>query len=81
MQVMGTSRRSVDSDEVTQAFAVLTPQDMRVGSHSFRQISFVTPVAAGRDLPVKPDVDGVLPTSLFRSVFFSYADHIAILQP
>jgi predicted aspartyl protease len=81
MQIMGTSRRGVDSNEVTQAFAVLTPQDMRVGSHSFRQISFVTPVAAGTDLPVKPDVDGVLPTSLFRSVFFSYADHFAVLQP
>jgi hypothetical protein len=80
-QVVGTSRRGVEFNEVTQAFAVLTPQDMRVGSHSFRQISFITPVAAGTDLPVKPDVDGVLPTSLFRSVFFSYADHFAVLQP
>lgn len=79
MQILGASRRGVD--EVTQAFAVLTPQDMRVGSHSLRQISFVTPVAAGTDLPVKPDVDGVLPTSLFRSVFISYADHFAILEP
>jgi hypothetical protein len=80
-QIMGTSRRGVESNEITQAFAVLTPQDMRVGSHSFHQISFVTPAAAGTDLPVKPDVDGVLPTALFRSVFISYADHFAVLEP
>jgi hypothetical protein len=54
---------------------------MRVGTHSFHQISFVTRVAAGKDIPVKPDVDGVLPTALFRSVFISCADHFVVLQP
>jgi hypothetical protein len=68
-------------DEVTQAFAVLMPQDMQVGGHSFRQVSFVTPVATGKEIPVKPDVDGVLPTILFRSAFISYGDGFAVLQP
>jgi hypothetical protein len=81
VQVVAASQRHRTADEVSQAFAVLTPQDMRVGTHSFHQISFVTPVAAGKDIPVKPDVDGVLPTALFRSAFISYADHFAVLQP
>jgi hypothetical protein len=72
-------RRQVD--EVAQAFAVLMPQDLRVGGHFFRQISFVTPVAAGKEIPVKPDVDGVLPTALFRRAFISYADRFAVLEP
>jgi hypothetical protein len=79
VQTIGTSQRR--RDEITQAFAVLAPQDVRVGTHSLRQISFVTPVAAGKEIPVKPAVDGVLPTILFRSAFISYADHFAVLQP
>jgi hypothetical protein len=81
VQTVGTPQRHRDADEVSQAFAVLAPQDFQVGSHAFRQISFVTPVGAGKDIPVKPDVDGVLPTALFRSAFISHADHFTILQP
>jgi hypothetical protein len=81
LQAVGATRGHGDADEVTQAFAVLMPQDVKVGRHWFRQISFVTPVASGREIPVKPDVDGVLPTILFRSAFISYADRFAVLEP
>jgi hypothetical protein len=37
-------------------------------------------VAAGKDIPVNPDVDGLLPTILFRSVFISYADRFAVIE-
>ena len=80
LQLIGRSERHSAAEEVVQAFAVLPPQDIRVGPHSLRQISFVTPVGAGKDIPVKPDVDGVLPTALFRSVFLSYSDQFAVLQ-
>jgi len=73
--------RRHQGDEVVQGLAVLPPLDMKVGARYLLQISFVTPVAAGKEIPVKPDVDGVLPTSLFRNVFISYADHFAILEP
>ena len=73
--------RRHQADEVVQGFAVLLPLDMEVGACSLHQISFVTPVSVGKEIPVKPDVDGVLPTSLFRNVFISYADHFAILEP
>ena len=81
VQTAGAAGRRGDAEEITQAFAVLMPQDMRVGGHFLREVSFVTPVAAGKEIPVKPDVDGVLPTALFRSVFISYADHVAVLEP
>jgi hypothetical protein len=73
--------RRHQADEVVQGLAVLPPLDMKVGAWYLHQISFVTPVAAGKEIPVTPDVDGVLPTSLFRNVFISYADHFAILEP
>ena len=73
--------RRHQADEVVQGLAVLPPLDMKVGASSLHQISFVTPVAAGKEIPVKPDIDGLLPTSLFRSAFISYADHFAILEP
>jgi hypothetical protein len=79
VQTIGNAQRHRDHDEVTQAFAVLMPQDMRVGAHSFRQISFVTVIGAGKDIPVKPDIDGVLPTILFRRALISYADRFAVL--
>ena len=73
--------RRHQAEEVIQGFAVLPPLDMKVGTCSMHQISFVTPVAAGKEIPVKRDFDGVLPTSLFRKVFISYADHFAVLEP
>jgi Aspartyl protease len=80
VQTMATSQHRRDADEVSLAFAVLMPQDIQVAAHSFRQISFVTPLDPGKDIPVKPDVDGLLPTSLFRSVFISYTNRFAILE-
>ncbi len=81
VQTVGPARGRGDAQEVTQAFAVLMPQDVKVGGHFFRQVSFVTPVAPGKEIPVKPDVDGVLPTILFRSVFLSYADRFVVIEP
>jgi len=81
VKTFGGKQGRRQADEVAQAFAVLMPQDMRVGGHFFRQVSFVTPVATGKEIPVKPDVDGVLPTALFRTAFISYADRFAVLEP
>ncbi len=81
VQNLGTAERSRNRDEAGQGFAVLAPQDIRIGTHLFQQISFVTPIAAGREIPVKPDVDGLLPTILFRRAFVSYTDQFAILEP
>jgi hypothetical protein len=81
IKTLGTTQEHRKEDEVSQPFAMLMPQDVRVGGHFFRQITFVTPLSTGKEIPVKPDVDGVLPTALFRSAFISYAGRFAVLEP
>jgi hypothetical protein len=68
------------TDGIVHAYAVLPPQDIRVGLQSLRQVSFVAPTAAGKDIP-STEIDGVLPTALFQRVFISSADHFAVLEP
>ena len=58
----------------------LPPQDIQVGLHSLKQISFVAPATAGKNIP-DAEIDGVLPTALFRRAFISYADRFAVLEP
>jgi hypothetical protein len=38
------------------------------------------PLAAGKDIPGS-EIDGVLPTALFRSAFISFSDRFAVLKP
>jgi hypothetical protein len=73
------SLRNRSADGVERAFTVLPPQDMQIGILAFRQISFVTLAGIGKDVP-KVEVDGLLPTLLFRRVFISYADHFVVLE-
>lgn len=68
-------------DGLVLAFAALQLQDIQVGPHSLQRISFITPVSSGKNDLMKPDVDGVLPTALFRRTFISYADHFVVLAP
>ena len=65
-------------DGAERAFAVLPPQDMQIGTLTFHRISFVTPVTR-KDIP-KLEVDGLLPTAIFRCVYISYADHFVVLE-
>lgn len=68
-------------DGLVSAFAALQLQDIQVGPHSLQRISFVTPVSNGKNALRKPDVDGVLPTALFRRTFISFRDHFVVLTP
>ena len=72
--------RNRSADGVERAFTVLPPQDMQIGMLTFRQISFVTLADTGKDLP-KVEVDGLLPTVLFRRAYISYADRFVVLDP
>jgi len=63
-----------------QAFAVLPPQDMRIGTHTMSHISFVKPASVGQDIPMREE-DGVLPTVLFQRVFICAADHYVVFDP
>ena len=75
-----TTLHSRGTDGASHAYAVLPPQDIQVGFHSLQQISFVAPVAGDQDIP-DAEIDGVLPTALFRSAFISYAGRYVVLEP
>jgi Aspartyl protease len=62
------------------AFSVLPPQDIRIGTRTLRQISFVTPLGVSQNFPTR-DEDGLLPTMLFQRVFINLADHYVVFDP
>ena len=65
----------------TQAlFALLPPQEMKIGTRTFGAITFVTPVSFEEDAP-KREEDGLLPTVLFKRVYISSRDRYVILEP
>ena len=63
-----------------RAFAPLPSQDMRIGSHIFSKVPFVTPANAELDIPGREE-DGLLPTILFRSIYISFANRYVMLDP
>jgi hypothetical protein len=67
-------------DGTQRGYSLLPPQNMQVGSLNFQQICFVTPARSGLDAH-QTKLDGLLATSLFRSVFISYSDRFVVLEP
>jgi hypothetical protein len=65
-------------DGIVRTFALLPPQEMRIGNIIFPQITFSTFLGANRD-GFRGEVDGLLPTGLFRSVYIGYADRFVVL--
>jgi hypothetical protein len=63
-----------------RSFAVLPPQDVRLGSRIVRGVLFVTPVRAAQNLENREE-DGILATVLFRRVFVSHSNHFVIFHP
>jgi hypothetical protein len=67
-------------NDARRAFAVLPPEDMRLGSRTVRKVPFVTPATRSQNVPDREE-DGILPTLLFQSVFISHSDHFVIFDP
>jgi len=63
-----------------QSFWVIAPQDLHVGKRSLSHVTFLMPTSAAYSSS-KVSEDGLLPTTLFKRVFISYADHFAVLDP
>jgi hypothetical protein len=72
--------RSDTASAAQRAFAVLPPQDLRIGGRTLSQVPFVTPVSVGNDVPNR-DEDGLLPTVLFQRVFISFAGRYVTINP
>jgi hypothetical protein len=62
------------------AFAILPPQDLRIGTHTLSHVYFVTPVSVEQNVPAMT-TDGLLPTVLFQRVFISSRGHYVIFDP
>lgn len=60
--------------------SALPPQEVKIGSLELPDVTFFTLPPARRDSSNKR-FDGFLSMNLFRSVFISYVEHFAILQP
>lgn len=66
--------------EAQRAFALLPPQDMRIGTRTIRKVPFVTPVSTAKYIPDRKE-DGLLATVLFQRLYVSHADHYVIFDP
>jgi hypothetical protein len=66
--------------EARRAFAVLPPQDMRIGTRTIHKVPFVTPVNTATNVPGR-DEDGILATVLFERVYINHTDRYVILNP
>jgi len=63
-----------------RAFAALPPQEMKIGSFTFHQVSFLTLRQAKTDRrPIA--ADGVLTTGIFRRILISYTQNFAVVEP
>jgi hypothetical protein len=60
-----------------QSFAVLPPQELRLGQNSWQQVSFVVPLTRGISAAGE---DGVLPTALFQRIYISYSDQYVVIE-
>ena len=66
--------------DARKAFAVLPPQDMKVGSRIVRKVLFVTPASGSQSVSDREE-DGILATSLFQRVYVSHTDRFVIFDP
>ena len=69
-----------DVTDARRAFAVLPPQDMRLGTRIVRKVPFMTPANASQNVPDREE-DGILATALFQRVFISHSDRFVIFDP
>ena len=77
------NRAKLQGPEVSdarRAFAVLPPQDMRVGGRIVRKVPFVTPASGSKDIPDREEA-GILATVLFQRVYVSHSDRVVIFDP
>ena len=67
-------------DGIVRTFALLSPQEMRIGNIVLARVSCATLLGVNHD-GSRQEVDGLLPSGLFRSVYIGYPDRFVILVP
>jgi len=72
-------RPRVGGDGVQRKFTILPPQDVKIGSLAMDKVSFLTPTDSETN-PQLAEIDGLVATSRFRSVFIDHTDRFAVLN-
>lgn len=67
-------------DGTVRTFVLFPSQEIRVGDIVLPQVSFATLLGSNRDVH-RAEVDGLLPTGIFRSVYIGYTDRFVVLVP
>lgn len=68
-------------DGVEQDFSVAQPQDVHIEHTNLRRVSFLEPLNWIGGTGTHLQIDGALPTIVFRRVFISYSKCYVILEP
>jgi hypothetical protein len=66
------------TDDTDRVYVALPVQDVLIGRSVISQVSFVVMASGGT---TRLQVDGLLPTGLFRRVYISYTDRFMVLEP
>jgi len=72
--------QGAEVSDARRAFALLPPQDMRVGGRIVRKVPFVTPASGSQNVPDREE-DGILATVLFQRVYLSHSDRFVVFDP
>jgi hypothetical protein len=74
------TRPGIAADGAEQEFVALAPHDVKISTFDLSRVSFFTFSTIHPDFD-KMGFDGLLPTSLFRRIFISYADGFVVPEP
>lgn len=66
--------------KAAEYFALMPPEDIRIGKKRLRDIIFATPVKTKRNVDFEGE-DGLLPTGFFKRVFICYSGRYVVFDP
>jgi len=61
-------------------FAILPPQNIKLGARTIRNVSFAAPAGVSSNLSDRKE-DGILATVLFERVYINHADQYIVFDP
>src|ERR1017187_9336975 len=67
------------ADGAQRVFSALPPQEVEIGSLDLPRVSFITRLGAEKTANMA-ELDGLLPTGLFRRIFIDHVNHFAVLE-
>jgi hypothetical protein len=76
-----TSLRGGGFDRAQRPVSTIPLQDLQIGSHEFRRVSFFTYADSSEGVSRTSAYDGLLTLGIFRRVFICHTHHFAVFEP